>query len=135
MHITKLLIIIFIIHTNVVYAKRHHFEKYYQNLYCNNSVGTKEYKPARDRFVRVDCLTEQYAIEIDFSNKHYEALGQALYYSTLTNKSAGIWLIVEEPRNMKHAVRLVRNIRLNKLSVTVWVIKPNGMHLYFEPRY
>lgn len=42
---------------------------------------------------RVDCLTEDRAIEYDFCHKWAEAAGQARYYSAVTGKPPGIILI------------------------------------------
>jgi len=42
---------------------------------------------------RVDCLTDDYAIEYDFSNKWAEAIGQALHYGLMTGKHPGVVLI------------------------------------------
>jgi hypothetical protein len=123
----------------VAQAKHAHPEKYYQRIQCNIQGGIIEYHPKRDRWVRVDCLTDEYAIEVDFSSaKQYEAIGQSLYYSALTGKKAGVWLIVEKPNDIKHAIRMVRNIRMNNLPITVWIIRNNPtaptFELYYEPK-
>jgi hypothetical protein len=44
---------------------------------------------------RCDCVTETHAIEFDFGNKWAEAIGQSAYYSLLTDKKAGIVIILE----------------------------------------
>jgi len=41
---------------------------------------------------RVDCLTDTHAIEYDWGKKWAESLGQALFYSAMTGKKAGIVL-------------------------------------------
>lgn len=61
-----------------------------------NSEGVE----ATDEFVlpdgaRVDVMTEEYAIEIDFTNKWAECIGQALYYGQVTNKKPVCLLLVE----------------------------------------
>jgi len=48
---------------------------------------------------RVDCLTEEYAIEYDFSRKWAEAIGQALHYSLMTDRKAGVVLIGSQRDN------------------------------------
>ncbi len=107
--------------STTLFAKKK--ERDYQNYHCNQLSGISEFRPKKDKYVRIDCELADYSIEVDFGKKHYEALGQSLYYSALTNKKAGIWLIIKNPKQMKHAVRLVRNIRMNKLLITVWVIR------------
>ena len=47
---------------------------------------------------RVDYLTEGEAIEIDWAapGKHFEAVGQALYYAAVTGKRPAIILLVKD---------------------------------------
>ncbi|HBY88591.1 MAG TPA: hypothetical protein DEO86_22290, partial [Colwellia sp.] len=59
------------------------------DAYCQGEI---EYVLA-DR-TRVDCLTSTHAIEYDWGKKWAESLGQALFYSAMTGKKAGIVLIV-----------------------------------------
>ena len=42
---------------------------------------------------RVDFLTKEYAVEIDFARKWPEAIGQSLYYSLVTGKKPAIILL------------------------------------------
>jgi hypothetical protein len=44
---------------------------------------------------RIDCLSSEYAIEVDWAKKWAEAIGQSLYYSLMTNKKPAIALIVD----------------------------------------
>lgn len=73
-----------------VQAKRKHPERWYQEQHCKGQV---EYK--LDNGMRVDCLTEEYAVEYDFAPKWAEAIGQSLYYAHRTQKKPAIVLIVE----------------------------------------
>jgi len=63
-------------------------ESHYVEQYCTGQV---EYV-LHDR-TRVDCLTGEHAIEIDWCSKWAEAIGQALYYSKVTGKKPKIVLI------------------------------------------
>jgi spore coat polysaccharide biosynthesis predicted glycosyltransferase SpsG len=67
-------------------------EKYYQSKMCQELGGRMEYV-LYDKS-RVDCLTDEYAIEVDFAKKWAESIGQALYYADVTGKKAAIGLIV-----------------------------------------
>jgi len=67
-------------------------EKYYQTKMCNEFGGKMEYV-LFDK-ARVDCLTNEYAIEVDFAKKWAEGVGQALYYAEITGKKPAIGLIV-----------------------------------------
>jgi len=78
---------------------------------------------------RIDCLSPTHAIEVDFSEKWAEAIGQALHYSLWTaelpsigKKRAGIILICRHARDTctDHSVRLFRVVDAFDLPVTVW---------------
>jgi hypothetical protein len=45
---------------------------------------------------RVDLTNAEYAFEVDFAHKWAEGVGQALYYSQLTGKKAGLILLTEK---------------------------------------
>ncbi len=69
-------------------------EKYYQSKMCSEFGGETEYV-LFDR-TRVDCLSGEYAIEVDFAKKWAEGVGQSLYYADVTGKKPAIGLIVGE---------------------------------------
>lgn len=89
-------------------------EKYYQTIFCDKLNGIMEYK-LKDK-TRVDCLTDEYAIEVDWAKKWAEAVGQSLYYAHSTNRKPSIALIVssEDERFIKRAMILSKehNIKL-----------------------
>ena len=58
-------------------AKNLHKESYYQNIFCDK-MGGKTEVVLKDR-TRIDCLTDKYAIEVDFANKWAESIGQSLH--------------------------------------------------------
>jgi len=72
---------------------------------------------------RVDCLTDTHAIEYDWGKKWAESLGQALFYSAMTGKKAGIVLIVNPRTKDRYLKRLNKAISDNNLDVDVWTIK------------
>lgn len=47
--------------------------------------------------VRVDVLTEDEAIEVEYPRKWAEAIGQSLYYATVTGEDPVIVLLVSDP--------------------------------------
>lgn len=98
-------------------SSRHfHPEKYYQEIWCNEHNGVMEYR--LDDATRVDCLTDEYAIEFDFAPKWAESVGQALYYSLMTGKQAGVVLIMEKEGDGRHLVRL--NALAGRYNIKVW---------------
>jgi hypothetical protein len=71
---------------------------------------------------RVDCLTATHAIEYDWGKKWADSLGQALFYSAMTGKKAGIVLIVNPRTKERFLKRLNKAISDNNLDVDVWTI-------------
>jgi len=96
------------------------YERDYQYIFCNKKNGIIEYR-LKDKS-RVDCLTKEYAIEIDYSKKWAEAIGQSLYYSYMTQKKAGIGIIVDI--NSKADNRYLKRLYTvtNKLDIKVFII-------------
>ena len=96
-----------------VEAKRNHPESYYQDKYC---TGIKEYV-LPDK-TRVDCLTDEYAIEFDFANKWSESIGQALYYAKMTGKKPAVYLIMENAEKDKKYLKRIQSLA-NDLGLAV----------------
>lgn len=70
-----------------------------------------------------DCETEHYIFEVDFAPKFKEAIGQAVHYSVVSGKKAGILLIIEKPAHWKYYRALLRDLRHKKLYVRVWYLR------------
>ena len=101
-------------------SERLHKERVYQLEWCAEQGGVTEYV-LPDR-TRVDCLTDTHAIEIDFADQWYCAVGQALHYARMAEREPGIALILEHPEDEKYLERL-RPIAA-EAGIRVWVIKP-----------
>lgn len=100
--------------------KRLHPEKWYRDQWCAEAGGKAEVRMPDGCWC--DCLTETHAIEVDFGNKWYEAVGQSLSYAIQTNKRAGIVLIIEQPKDRKHWIRLNTVIEHYKLPIDTWEV-------------
>lgn len=85
-------------------ATKKYNEHYYQSLLCNKLDGKMEYV-LQDR-TRVDCLTDEYAIEVDFAKKWAEGIGQSLYYAHMTNKKPAVGLIIDGKKDQRYFNRL-----------------------------
>jgi len=97
-----------------------HNEKYYQTKLCNELGGVME-QSLLDR-TRVDCLTDEYAIEVDFAKKWAESVGQSLYYAEMTEKKPGVGFIVRDSKQDKrHLKRL--NVLADKYGIKIFIIK------------
>ena len=95
-------------------------ERDFQVIFCDSVDGGTEVV-LRDR-TRVDCLTTTHAIEVDFAKKWAEAIGQALHYALMTNRTPGVALIVQTPRDLRHWNRLNAIARNNKPRIKTWCI-------------
>lgn len=103
-----------------VVAKHLYPEKYYQKEWCNKNNGILEYRLSDD--TRVDCLTNEYAVEFDFAPKWAESVGQSLYYSKMTGKKPAIVLIKEkhtDTRYIKRAQTLAEAYEINLSTMDI----------------
>jgi hypothetical protein len=78
---------------------------------------------------RIDCLSGTHAIEVDFWDNWYEAIGQSLHYAlgtaeltSIGSRRAGVILVCRRSPEMcsEHAARLFRVIGEYRLPITVW---------------
>ena len=106
-------------------------EKYYMEKWSKNNQGITEYS-LPDR-TRVDVLTDDYAVEVDFANKWYQSVGQSLHYALHTKKNPGIVLISRSDKDKKYIDRLVAVIQKYKLPITVWKMTENMEHMIYKP--
>ena len=100
-------------------------EKWYQERWCKENNGKYEVR-LKDK-TRCDCLTDDYAIEVDFARKWAEAVGQSLHYARMTGQQAGILLIVEESKDEKHLERLNKLIEYHELPIKVWTTNQSDL--------
>lgn len=76
-------------------------EKDYVNKYCNGKI---EYiLPDK---TRIDCLTDEYAIEFDYAKKWAESIGQSLYYAKKTRKKPAVAIILKKESDKKYLQRI-----------------------------
>jgi hypothetical protein len=115
--VSSILIIIFIF-PSLLFAKREHPEKWYQERWCREQGGQIEVVLSDQ--TRCDCVTDTHAIEFDFGSGWAEAIGQSAYYSIQTGKKAGIVLILETLKDRKYWFRLNITIQHLKLPIDLW---------------
>lgn len=96
-----------------------HPERYYQQLACTALGGQLEH--VLPDHTRVDCLTADHAIEVDFAPKWAESVGQALYYAQETSKRPGVILILEHPTKDVRYLRRLSSIA-QQYGITIWTI-------------
>ena len=99
-------------------AKRDHAERWYQEQWCAAHEGQVEV--VLPGGTRCDCLTGTHAIEFDFGSNWSEAVGQSAYYALQTQKKAGIFLILESPKDRIFWIRLNTTIEHFNLPIDTW---------------
>ena len=93
-------------------------DKYRESDYVKNYCkGEIEYV-LPDR-TRVDCLTEEYAIEFEWAKKWAESVGQSLYYAKMTNKRPAVAIIIKSPKDKKY----IERIKKTDSNITIFEIK------------
>jgi len=102
-----------------------HPERAYQEAWCAKVGGVTEHVLSGGS--RVDCLTDEHAIEFDFASKWQEAIGQSLYYARKTGRAPGIVLIMEAPDDQRYLGRLFYTIRERGEYIKVWVVRPEDI--------
>lgn len=108
------------------FVKHKHSESSYQHAWCSAHKGIEEYE--NKDFTRVDCLTEQNAVEFDFANKWAESIGQALHYAYMTGKKGKVVLILENPK--KEMIYFKRVKKLGKIhGFDVEYVTPDILNL------
>lgn len=95
-------------------------ERYYQTKICNELIGDIEHV-LFDK-TRVDCLTQDYAIEVDWVKKWAEGIGQTLYYAKITGKQPAVALIVSRSNKDKRYLRRLKVVA-DELDIKVFVIE------------
>ena len=110
--------------TKTILPKKY-LEADYRDFACKQLEGNIEY--VLDDGSRVDCLTDQYAIEFDFAKKWAEAIGQSLYYAEKTGKQPGIILIIPTEKDMRHMEKIKKVVEAKKLNIKLWSIRPNAL--------
>ena len=98
-------------------------EQDYQRFWCDRHKGIMEYR--LDDRTRVDCLTAEYAVEVEYAHKWAEAIGQSLFYSRMTGRKPGIVLIMRE-RGDERFLRRLRKVT-GEQGIKVWTIKPHDV--------
>lgn len=111
----------FLVTSELIWAKKEN-EAWYQAIWCESLGGKSEYR--LDDRARVDCLTPEYAIEMDFAHKWHEAVGQALHYGRKTKRQAGIVLVLKKRSEQFYLNELKKTIDYYQLPVKVWQLGP-----------
>ena len=109
--------LLIILSTLLLHARHLNLEKVYQKAFCAKVRGELEY--TLPDHTRVDCQTNTCSFEVDFGRKAFEAVGQALYYSMITGKKAGIVLIQETKSDNRYIGRIKKLAQRHNISLFI----------------
>ena len=87
--------------SDLTYQKGKTKEKHFVQAYCKGEIEVR----LPDK-TRVDCLTDEYAIEFDYANKWAESIGQSLYYAKMTGKKPAVAIIMKKPTEERYIKRI-----------------------------
>lgn len=94
-------------------------EKDYQTQWCNAHHGKMEV--VLEDEARVDCVTKEYAVEMEFAHKWAESIGQSLYYAMSLKKKPAVALIADKDRDYRYIGRLRMVAR--KYGIKVFLVE------------
>ncbi|HEY4745251.1 MAG TPA: hypothetical protein VIH45_11370 [Desulfuromonadaceae bacterium] len=98
-------------------------EKDYQAWWCNKHHGTLEHRLPDG--TRVDCLTREYAVEVEYAPKWAESIGQALYYAQNTGRKPGVLMILRNDGDERFLKRL--RVVAKEQGIKVWTVRPKDI--------
>ena len=107
---------------NLVQPEKPSFsEKDIARIWCEAKEGQSEFRTRYGTYV--DCLTKDYAIEVERDKNWKEAIGQSLHYAESTKKKAGILLIQDKNSQVDYSSQLQRVIEEFQLPITLYLIE------------
>lgn len=74
---------------------------------------------------RADCITTNYAVEVEFAKKYHQGVGQALDYAQQTSKQPAILLIIETPKDWHYYNKL--KPLAEEYNIRLWYIAPGRL--------
>lgn len=101
-------------------------ERVYTEMIRDKFFGVMNFHTSTGKIV--DVLCKEYAIEVDFTQKWAEAIGQSLQYAYETNRAPCIIFIYDSVKDF----RLFNSIRplLKRLCITVYTIDYLTRNIY-----
>lgn len=116
-----LLLLLFFLLSGCSHGPLH--EKDYQKWWCDRHNGTVEHRLPDG--TRVDCLTKEYAVEVEYAPKWAESIGQALYYAQSTSHKPGVLIIVQSDKDERFLKRL--RAVAKEQGIKVWTVHPKDV--------
>jgi len=69
---------------------------------------------------RADLISDRYAIEVEWSAKWKESIGQCELYAILTGKDPGVILLVKDPASEEKHIERCRKV-CDHLKIKLWI--------------
>jgi predicted Zn-dependent protease len=120
----KFLVVVTLLSVLPAQAKHCYYEKDYQKVWCDSNKGVMEVR--LPDAARADCVTSEYAVEVDFAQKWAESIGQSLYYAAVLKKKPGVLLIIENGENDDKFLKRLQ-IVANLYNIRIWTITPDDI--------
>ena len=126
----KYVTVLLLVMSTHVWAQKAQKEDFYAELWCESQGGLSEVRTSQG--TRCDCLTSEYAVEVDFDQKWAEGLGQALHYGVEFARPPAVLLIIKDhdgKDRSKYKQRLQSTIAGADLGVKVFYINTSDYDL------
>lgn len=94
-------------------------EQEVNQIWCANMNGEYQFRTKDGTYV--DCLTNKYAVEVEYDFNWKEAIGQSLHYAESTDRKAAILIIKHSQSKKDYLSELDRVISKFKLPIQVFV--------------
>ncbi len=120
-------LIIFVLFLSGLLFAEGYKEKDYQKKFVTylekNYYGKIETNKRLEGRTEADILTKEYAIEVDWGEKWYQAIGLSLHYGLVSRRKPGILLILKKGgKNNIYLKRLINVIVKYDLNFHLWTI-------------
>lgn len=103
-------------------------KKHYQEAWCKAFKG-KVNVPMEDGGT-ADCITKEYAAQIDFAPNWKEAVAQSVLYAIQTDKKPAVVLIIENPERELRYLQQLKKVT-GHLDILMWWVSPtDGVQIY-----
>ena len=95
-------------------------ERDVSSVWCDSKFGISEYRTKYGTYA--DCLTDEYAIEVEFDYKWKESIGQAIHYAEATNKKPAIALILRKKSRVDYLTQINNSLKYLNLDIPIFII-------------
>lgn len=113
-----LLALIIVLLASPSMAKRSNPESFYKEIWCKNNKG--EENVIIGNYAICDCVTNEYAVEVEFANNWMDTIGKSLHFAQETGKKPGVVLILENIQDRRFKERMLKMIEHYKLDIEVF---------------